>query len=106
MSLTKTLILCMIGAIHPALITAQPTLTFSGISVVVQFESCRLSSGVMFAFFEKPDDFLNRPDVIGDPSLNRWRCAERHVFPVEIVNHHENGDLRFVVFDLLAETVR
>jgi hypothetical protein len=43
--------------------------------------------------------------VIGNPGGHGWRRAEREVLALEIVNHHEDGDLRFVIINFLAEPV-
>ena len=72
------------------------------IRVVVQFESCHF----LLPRFQQADNFFNTPKVIGDPGLDGWRGSEGHVLALKVVHHHENGDLRSVVLNLLAEPVR
>jgi hypothetical protein len=72
------------------------------IGVVVHFDSCRF----LLPRFQQSDDFLDAPLMIGDPSLYRWCRPECHVLPLKVVDHHENGDLRRVVLNLLTEAVR
>ena len=68
---------------------------------MVQFES----RGPLFTSFQKADNLLNRPNMIRDSGLDRWRSLQAHMNAVEVVDHHENGDLRFVALNLLAEAV-
>jgi len=54
---------------------------------------------------EQGRQFLNLPNMIGQPRLPGWRNAERLVNPAVVVVHEVNGNHRLVVLNLFAECV-
>ena len=55
------------------------------------------------ALVEQPDDVLDRPHVIGQAGLHRWRDAQRLVNAREVVVHEVQGHGGGVVLELLTE---
>jgi hypothetical protein len=63
-------------------------------------------SNIHFLRLHESSDFLDRPDMIGNPSFHSWRHAQDLVNSREIIVHLVERQRCHVVLNLLAEPIR